>query len=151
MDTAPEGASGRLRALPTRLIGQVAIIANRCTEKALEPTGSRRYHYALLATLDEHGPLSQAEAGRRTCIDRSDVVAAVNDLADRGLLRRTPDPTDRRRNTLTLTPAGRAHLSDLDERLEVAQRELLPGFTAAERANFVLTLNRILESHTRDG
>ncbi|MGV9667058.1 MarR family winged helix-turn-helix transcriptional regulator [Nocardia niigatensis] len=150
MDTAPAGASGRLRALPTRLIGQVALIANRCTEKALEQTGSRRYHYALLATLDEQGPLSQAEAGRRTGIDRSDVVAAVNDLADRGLLHRTPDPADRRRNTLTLTPAGRAHLADLDERLEAAQRQLLPGFTAAERANFVLTLNRILESQTRD-
>ncbi|MFD7844557.1 MarR family winged helix-turn-helix transcriptional regulator [Nocardia sp. NPDC059764] len=147
MDTAPEGASGRLRALPTRLLGQAAIIANRCTEKALEPTGSRRYHYALLATLDEHGPLSQAAAGRRTGIDRSDVVSAVNDLADRGLVTRTPDPADRRRNTLTLTRAGRAHLAELDERLEAAQQELLPGFTAAERANFVLTLNRILESH----
>ncbi|MFF0612505.1 MarR family winged helix-turn-helix transcriptional regulator [Nocardia tengchongensis] len=150
MDTAPQGASGRMRALPTRLIGQVALIANRCTEKALEPTGSRRYHYALLATLDEHGPLSQAEAGRRTGIDRSDVVSAVNDLADRGFLTRTPDPADRRRNTLTLTRAGRTHLADLDERLEAAQRDLLPGFTAAERANFVLTLNRVLESHAGD-
>ncbi|APA97553.1 putative HTH-type transcriptional regulator YcgE [Nocardia seriolae] len=129
----------------------MAILANRCTEKALEPTGSRRYHYALLATLDEQGPLSQAEAGRRTGIDRSDIVAAVNDLSDRGLLRRTPDPADRRRNTLTLTPAGRAHLADLDDRLEAAQRELLPGFTPAERANFVLTLNRVLESHAREG
>ncbi|MEC3919922.1 MarR family winged helix-turn-helix transcriptional regulator [Nocardia sp. CDC160] len=151
MDSAPEGASGRLRALPTRLVGQVAIIANRCTDKALEPTGSRRYHYALLATLDEQGPLSQAEAGRRTGIDRSDVVAAVNDLADRGFLRRSPDPGDRRRNTLTLTAAGRAHLAELDERLEAAQRDLLPGFTSAERANFVLTLNRILEKHSRAG
>ncbi|MFE3104782.1 MarR family winged helix-turn-helix transcriptional regulator [Nocardia tengchongensis] len=147
MDPAPAGASGRLRALPTRLLGQVAIIANRCTEKALESTGSRRYHYALLATLDEHGPLSQAEVGRRTGIDRSDVVAAVNDLADRGLLVRAPDPADRRRNTLTLTPAGRDHLADLDTRLEAAQRELLPGFSTAERANFVLLLNRVLEQH----
>ncbi|WP_067829422.1 MarR family winged helix-turn-helix transcriptional regulator [Nocardia inohanensis] len=150
MDTAPEGASGRLRALPTRLVGQVAIIANRATEKALANTGSRRHHYALLATLDESGSLSQAEAGRRTGIDRSDVVAAVNDLADRGFLHRAPDPTDRRRNTLTLTSTGRAHLHDLDNRLEVAQAELLPGFTAAERANFVLTLTRILEAHARE-
>lgn len=52
---------------------------------------------------------------------------------------------------MTLTPAGRAHLADLDDRLEAAQRELLPGFTPAERANFVLTLNRVLESHAREG
>lgn len=150
MNIAHNGASGRLRALPTRLVIQVAIIANRATERALENTGSRRYHYALLATLDESGPLSQAEVGRRTGIDRSDVVAAVNDLSDRGFLTRTPDPADRRRNTLTLTPSGRAHLHDLDTRLEAAQSELLPGFTTAERANFVLTLTRILESHARD-
>lgn len=150
MDNAHTGASGRLRALPTRLVGQVAILANRATERALEPTGSRRYHYALLATLDEQGPLSQAEVGRRTGIDRSDVVAAVNDLADRGFLIRTPDPSDRRRNTLTLTPGGRTHLNDLDTRLEAAQAELLPGFTTAERANFVLTLTRILELHARN-
>ncbi|AYF78188.1 MarR family transcriptional regulator [Nocardia yunnanensis] len=149
MNPALGGASGRLRALPTRLLGQVAILANRCTEKALAPTGSRRYHYALLATLDEHGALSQAEAGRRTGIDRSDVAAAVNDLAGRGLVHRAPDPGDRRRNILVLTPAGRAHLAELDERLEEAQRELLPGFSAAERAHLVLILDRILESHTR--
>lgn len=136
-----------MRALPTRLVGQVAILANRATERALEATGSRRYHYALLATLDELGPGSQAEVGRRTGIDRSDVVAAVNELADRGFVHRTPDPADRRRNVLTLTAAGADHLADLDTRLEVAQSELLPGFTAAERANFVLTLTRILESH----
>ncbi|MEV6070751.1 MarR family transcriptional regulator [Nocardia sp. NPDC052001] len=150
MDIAPAGASGRLRALPTRLVGQVAILASRATERALEPTGSRRYHYALLATVDETGPLSQAEVGRRTGIDRSDIVAAVNALSDRGYLTRTPDPADRRRNTLTLTAAGRAHLHDLDTRLEAAQTELLPGFTAAERANFVLTLTRILELHARN-
>ncbi|WP_327140867.1 MarR family winged helix-turn-helix transcriptional regulator [Nocardia sp. NBC_01327] len=147
MEKAVGGGSGRLRALPTRLVGQVAILANRATERALEATGSRRYHYALLATLDELGPGSQAEVGRRTGIDRSDVVAAVNELADRGFVHRTPDPADRRRNVLTLTAAGADHLADLDTRLEVAQSELLPGFTAAERANFVLTLTRILESH----
>lgn len=147
MDTVPEGPSGRLRALPTRLVNQVAILANRATERALADTGSRRYHYAILVTLDELGPASQAEVGRRTGIDRSDVVAAVNDLSVRGHLHRTPDPTDRRRNTLTLTPAGRAHLNYLDDRLEQAQRELLPTFSAAERANLILLLTRILEEH----
>ncbi|MGV9411470.1 MarR family winged helix-turn-helix transcriptional regulator [Nocardia sp. NPDC003693] len=149
MDIVREGPSGRLRALPTRLIDQVAVVANRATDRALEPTGSRRHHYALLATLDESGPGSQAELGRRTRIDRSDVVAAVNDLADRGFAHRTPDPADRRRKIVSLTAAGAAHLADLDTRLEFAQDELLPGFSIADRASFVLLLNRILEQHAR--
>ncbi|MEU0545841.1 MarR family transcriptional regulator [Nocardia sp. NPDC005978] len=149
MDIAHEGASGRVRALPTRLISQVAVVANRATDRALEPTGSRRHHYALLATLDEFGPDSQAELGRRTRIDRSDIVAAVNDLAGRGFVHRTPDPADRRRNIISLTRVGAAHLADLDTRLEAAQAELLPGFSTADRATFVLLLNRVLEQHAR--
>ncbi len=56
--------------------------------------GARRYHYALLAAAEEYGPSSQADLGRRTGIDRSDMVATVNDLAERRLLERAPDPQD---------------------------------------------------------
>jgi MarR family len=58
-------------------------------------SSSRRDDYRLLAALEEFGPSSQADLGRRTSIDRSDVVAALNELADRGLVRRAPDPEDR--------------------------------------------------------
>ncbi|MFI9414278.1 MarR family winged helix-turn-helix transcriptional regulator [Nocardia gamkensis] len=147
MDIAHEDAAGRLRVLPTRLVNQVALVANRATERALEPTGSRRHHYALLATLGEFGPASQAELGRRTRIDRSDVVAAVNDLAARGLVERNPDAADRRRNIVTLTAAGARHLDDLDERLKVAQDELLTGFSEHDRQTLVTLLTRILDAH----
>jgi DNA-binding MarR family transcriptional regulator len=50
----------------------------------------RGYHYRLLATLAEDGPTSQAD------LDHSDVTAAINDLAGRGLVVRAPDPADRR-------------------------------------------------------
>jgi hypothetical protein len=36
-----------------------------------------------------------------------DVVAALNELADRGLIERSPDPDDGRRN-ITITPASRS-------------------------------------------
>ncbi|NUR71967.1 MAG: winged helix-turn-helix transcriptional regulator, partial [Hamadaea sp.] len=83
-----EATPRRLRALPSRLTNQAALTANRIVDKALAQVGVRRYHYSLLAALDETGPTSQAELGRRTGIDRSDMVATVNDLADRGLVQR---------------------------------------------------------------
>jgi DNA-binding MarR family transcriptional regulator len=61
-----------------------------------------------MTALDEAGPASQADLGRRTTIDRSDMVATLNELGDLGLLDRAPDPTDRRRNLVSLTPAGRS-------------------------------------------
>ncbi|WP_433663571.1 MarR family winged helix-turn-helix transcriptional regulator [Nocardia sp. CA-128927] len=145
MEISHEGAPARLRALPTRLVNQVALVANRATERALNATGSRRYHYALLAALGEFGSISQADLGRRTRIDRSDIVATVNELADRGFVERSPDPTDRRRKIVTITDAGSAHLAELDERLAGAQDELLAGLNAAERAELVRLLTRILD------
>jgi DNA-binding MarR family transcriptional regulator len=38
--------------------------------------------------------------------DRSDVVAAITELAEQGSVERTPDPDDRRRNMVALTTAG---------------------------------------------
>ncbi|WP_433193339.1 MarR family winged helix-turn-helix transcriptional regulator [Nocardia sp. CA-107356] len=149
MEIAHEDTPGRLRTLPTRLVNQVAILANRETERAFDATGSRRYHYALLATLDEFGPASQAELGRRTRIDRSDIVAALNDLAERGLIERSPDPDDRRRNIVTITAAGTRHLVELDHRIGGAQDELLAALSADERREFVRLLTRILDDHAR--
>lgn len=106
MDTE-HGTPQRLRALSSRLVNQAALAANRIVDQELTGAGARRYHYALLAAAEEYGPSSQADLGRRTGIDRSDMVATVNDLAERRLLERAPDPEDRRRNVITITPAGR--------------------------------------------
>ncbi|GAA5075431.1 MarR family winged helix-turn-helix transcriptional regulator [Nocardia iowensis] len=148
MEISHEGAPARLRALPTRLVNQVALVANRATERALNTTGSRPYHYALLAALGEFGSISQADLGRRTRIDRSDIVATVNELADRGFVQRSPDPGDRRRKIVTITAAGTAHLTELDERLAGAQDELLAGLNAADRAELVRLLTCILDAQS---
>jgi MarR family transcriptional regulator, lower aerobic nicotinate degradation pathway regulator len=144
----PEGPPPeRLRALPSRLTNGAALIANRLVDRALAQAGVRRYHYSLLATLEEYGPASQAALGRRTGIDRSDMVATVNDLAERQLLERAPDPEDRRRNIITITPAGRRQLADLDRLLAAAQDEYLAPLSVAERQNLVNLLTRLADHH----
>ncbi|MGH9259145.1 MAG: MarR family winged helix-turn-helix transcriptional regulator, partial [Acidimicrobiales bacterium] len=101
METAQSTAPARLRALPSWLINQVAIPANRLVTEVLASADTRRHHYSLLTALDEFGSASQADLSRRTTIDRSDMVATVNELAEHGLVERAPDPTDRRRNVIT--------------------------------------------------
>ncbi|MFC9965003.1 MarR family winged helix-turn-helix transcriptional regulator [Nocardia ignorata] len=140
-------AAAKLRGMPTRLLTQVAVLADRAAERALADTGSRRHHFALLATLAEFGPASQAELGRRTGIDRSDIVGALNDLAGRGFVDRTPDPEDRRRNIVTITEPGAAHLADLDGKLRAAQQELLGALSEGERDQLVGLLSRVLDDH----
>jgi DNA-binding MarR family transcriptional regulator len=144
---AADRTPARLTAKPTWLLSQAAMHGHRLLTDGLAPAASRGYHYRLLAALEEFGPASQARLGGRAGVDRSDVVAALNDLAARGMVERTQDPADRRRNIVTITPAGRAHLRRLDRLLARVQDELLAPLSPAERAQLVRLLTRILEHH----
>jgi MarR family transcriptional regulator, lower aerobic nicotinate degradation pathway regulator len=145
MTPADDATPARLAAKPTWLISQVSMHAHRLLTERLAAVGARGYHYRLLAALEEFGPASQARLGRRTSIDRSDVVAALNDLAADGLVARSADPADRRRNIITITPAGTARLERLDSLLLGVQDELLAPLSPAERQYLVRLLSRVLE------
>ncbi|MFT4039529.1 MAG: MarR family winged helix-turn-helix transcriptional regulator [Thermomicrobiales bacterium] len=136
-----------LRTAPSWLLNRAAAIAQRLVTESLEEAGARRPHVALLAALAEFGPQSQADLGRRCGIDRSDMVALVNDLSGRAMVAREPDATDRRRNVITLTPAGDVFLADLRARLEESQAALLAGLAPDERHQLVALLTRVVESH----
>src|SRR5260370_6678234 len=106
MTTADDAPPSRLAEKPTWLISETSRHAHRLLTEKLAGAGSRGYDYRLLAALQEFGSASQARLGRRTGMDRSDGAAALNDLADRGLAERSPDPADGRGDVLPLTPAG---------------------------------------------
>jgi MarR family transcriptional regulator, lower aerobic nicotinate degradation pathway regulator len=147
MSTGDDARPAMLMAKPSWLISEVSRLAHPLLTGKLATAGSRGYHYRLLAALAEFGPASQASLGRHTGMDRSDVAAAVRELADRGLAGRSPDPADRRRNVISITPAGTAHLRRLDELLDDVQDELLAPLSPAERQQLARLLNRILEHH----
>jgi DNA-binding MarR family transcriptional regulator len=139
----------RLASKPSWLLTQLAVHAHRLAAEGFGAAGARGYHYRILAALNESGPASQAELGRRAKMDRSDVVAAINELAGPGFVERTPDPADRRRNTVTLTPDGARHLNRLDRALEEAQDALLAPLTAEDRETLTSLLARLLSHHQR--
>jgi len=145
MSSNPDAAPSRLLSKPTWLISQASVHAHRLLTEALAGADARGYHYRLLAALDEFGPASQATLGRRTEMDRSDVVAALNELAARGLVERAADPGDRRRNVITVTPAGRARLEELDGLLAGVQDQLLMPLSGRERRVLTDLLTRVLE------
>ncbi|WP_245924025.1 MarR family winged helix-turn-helix transcriptional regulator [Paractinoplanes atraurantiacus] len=135
--------SERLENLTTRALSMAAMRSDRVVNERLAGAGSRKWHYAVLAALDESGPASQAELSRATGIYRSDIVAVVNELADRALVERSPDPADRRRNVVTLTAAGRRKLVKLDLLLRSVQDEVFAELTRAERDQLVTLLAKV--------
>ncbi|MFI6028960.1 MarR family winged helix-turn-helix transcriptional regulator [Amycolatopsis magusensis] len=146
MEEIPE----RLRTKPSWLITQLAVHARRLVSESFTEAGAKGYHYRILAALQEFGPSSQADLGRRCHVDRSDVVAAVNQLVDLGHVDRTPDPAHGRRNIVSLTPAGAAQLLHMDALLTQAQTTLLAALTPADRHTLTHLLTQALTHHTPD-
>ncbi|WP_406229573.1 MarR family winged helix-turn-helix transcriptional regulator [Nocardia sp. NBC_01009] len=100
----------------------------------------------MLAALDEFGPSSQANLGRCTGIDRSDIVAAINAMVKQGFVDRSPHPSDGRRNVVTITAARKDHLEYLSGLLGDAQSELLRNLSAEESKTMAELLSRLLDS-----
>ncbi|WSY18415.1 MarR family transcriptional regulator (plasmid) [Embleya sp. NBC_00896] len=134
---------------PSWLLTQLAVHAHRLASDGFGEVGARGYHYRILAALDEFGAASQAELGRRCNMDRSDVVAAINELAEQGFVERTPDPDDRRRNIVTFTNAGHRQLRRLDRALDRVQDDLLGPLSAEDRQTLTRLLTQLLTHHQR--
>lgn len=128
---------------PTWLLSRANTRAQGVLADAFAKAGVRGYHFRVLAALEQHGPSSQADLGRVTGIDRSDVVATLDDLADWGLARRAPDDADRRRNVVSITEAGRARLVELDSMLSGVQETVLEPLTPRERATLLRLLRKL--------
>ncbi|HJQ45782.1 MAG TPA: MarR family transcriptional regulator [Amycolatopsis sp.] len=147
METPDHSVPARLTNLPSWLLTQSAAHARRLVSDGLAMLDARGYHYRLLAALAEFGPASQATLGQRSGIHTSDLVATINELADRELLERAPDPADRRRNIVTITTAGKRHLRRLDRRLAQIQEELLAPLSAGDRERLARLLGWVLAHH----
>ncbi|MGW7313880.1 MarR family winged helix-turn-helix transcriptional regulator [Streptomyces sp. NPDC054854] len=137
----------RLRRRASRLLSQLSARSDRLITEGLARADGRKWHYAVLASLEDHGPGSQATLSRRTGIHRSDMVGVLNELTERDLVARAPDPDDRRRNVITISAGGRRHLSRLDKVLDDLHDELLAPLNPAESAQFVRLLTRLLDHH----
>jgi DNA-binding MarR family transcriptional regulator len=144
---AVQGVPQRLTVKPSWLITQLATHARRLVSDAHAEVGAGSYHYRILAALQEFGGSSQADLARRGNLDRSDVVAAINELAEQGFVERIPDPADRRRNVVRLTRAGTRHLRRLDRVLDKVQDDLLEPLSIEERQAVTRLLTRLLAHH----
>jgi len=143
-----ESAPARVRDRPTWLISRSYARSRSLLNDgfAASGTGLAGYHYRLLAALEEWGPASQTELGRGTSIDRSDVVTALAELEERGLIRRAVDPANRRRNIVTITRAGARQLQVLDRVVDEIQVKTLAPLSQPERRQLATLLQKLVDA-----
>lgn len=60
------------------------------------------------------GPMTVKQVAAAATMDAPAATVAVNDLEDRGLVVRTPEPTNRRCKVVSLTDAGREMVATID-------------------------------------
>jgi DNA-binding MarR family transcriptional regulator len=138
-----EQVPARLRQTVSWWLAAARIRSRGLTAEQLKDAGVRHSHYSVMATIVEVGPASQAALGRLIGLDRSDMVAVLNDLAAEGYVERNPDPGDRRRNVIRITPAGRNALRRFDKLVAAADAELLSPLSATEREQLRELLERV--------
>jgi DNA-binding MarR family transcriptional regulator len=106
------------------------------TAEALHPHGITGRELAVLIVLAGCGPASQQAAAEQLRVDRTTMVGFVDGLAAKGLVTRQPDPADRRRNIVVLTPAGEDTLRRARHASDEAERRFLAPLTGAAADQF---------------
>lgn len=135
-----------IQSLPTWLVGRVAARGRGLVADAIAAEGLKLMHHAVLAATAEYGPVAQADLGRRLAVDPKDMVGILNHLQRAGLVLRTPDPADRRKNAVTVTPRGAEVLTRCAALAETANAELLAPLGADEQRQLIALLTRLHEA-----
>ena len=133
-----------------RLDDQVAHLLRRAHQRAsaiylavlsehqITPT-----QFFAMARLSEMGQLSQNRLGRLAAMDPATIQGVIQRLAERGHIQRLPDPTDRRRMVLRLTPSGQNLVEALLARVRQINADILDPLSESEQLQFVALLRKL--------
>lgn len=147
-DDSPVEAGGAMHESPLAddlsfLLARANALSLAAGNAALAEHGLRARSYSVLALAAGDSRPSQRDLAEYLRLDPSQVVALVDGLQTRGLVRREPDPTDRRANVVVATGVGRevyqrARLSARD-----AEQQLHRGLTAEAREELATLLRAL--------
>jgi DNA-binding MarR family transcriptional regulator len=111
----------------------------------LEALDLRLSLYSVLLIIKENPGLKQQEVGRTLSIQQPNLVALINDLSERGLVRREVNAGDRRSYSLALTPAGEKLLAQANRIHAENEKRLTDAIAPLSLKEFEAALRRILD------
>lgn len=114
-------------------------------QPALDEFSLMPKHFGTLVIIDEHPGLTQKRIGSFQQIDRTSIGQIVDHLVKCNLVKRTPDASDRRAYSLSLTTQGTQCLLILWKAKEAAEHQVLKQLTAKERTLFLSLAVKAME------
>lgn len=114
-----------------------------------ESLGATARECGILAQIEALDGRSQLELAAELGVDRTTMAQLLDALERRGLISRSPSATDRRRNVVSLTEAGRALLARESAVRAEVEEEFLAGVDDEDRSSFRATLLAITGGRPR--
>ncbi|MBB4948152.1 DNA-binding MarR family transcriptional regulator [Kitasatospora gansuensis] len=111
--------------------------------KAMAEHGLKPGHGHVLMVLQDEGAVGQHFLTETLGVDKSVIVALLNDLERDGLAERRRDPADRRRHIVEISPRGSTLVTELHRTVEAVQADLFRDLTPAEIATLKSVLPRL--------
>ena len=105
----------------------------------------RPAQYSVLAVIENNPGLKQIEISTALGIKRTNLVALIDNLEQRGLARREPVPTDRRSHALYLTGKGKNFMARLHDAVLAHEAHINAALGEEERGQLLTLLRRILD------
>src|SRR6266508_1514254 len=143
-DRAMPQEPAELTASTGYLLARAGAESRRAWARMLSEHGLTPHHYGVLMVLSQVAAASQQQLSRAVGVDPRNAVPVIDLLQQRSLVERRPDPADRRRHAVALTPTGQAAIEELRRAGEQVEQRLLDCLTAAERTGLHRMLRKLL-------
>lgn len=104
----------------------------------------------VLAALSQEGGRTQLALGSALALDKTTLTTVLDKLESAGLVRRLPDPKDRRVRIPEITAAGRRLAAEVAEAIRGVTDQQLAVLSADERKMFEESLRRLVEGCPSD-
>ena len=114
-------------------------------QPVLAELGVEMWDYVVLVALRDGPVHSQARLAAATGRDTTRLIPILDRLEQRALLRRTPDPADRRNRVVELTGSGAELVASCQAEIRRMEARLLADLPEDERVTLIAALERVAD------
>ncbi|MGW7071756.1 MarR family winged helix-turn-helix transcriptional regulator [Streptomyces sp. NPDC054855] len=128
------------------LVKRTELAVRARLEELLKPAGVTALQYTALTVLERRDGISAAQLARDSFVTAQTMADMVRALESRGLIRREPNPANRRERLILLADAGRRLLAEYAEPARALEERMVAGLDAEEVARFRDAMNHAWRS-----
>lgn len=137
-EAAQPVAGGEAEAGPSLLylLKRAELVVRARLEELLKPAGVTALQYTALTVLERHDGVSAAQLARDSFVTAQSMADMVRALESRGLVRREPNPRNRREKVIRLAEPGRRLLADYAEPARHLEERMVAELASADVERF---------------